>query len=305
MRIAFLGLGNMGTGMARNLLRAGHELVVYNRTRGAAETLAKEGARIAESPAEAAANREVAITMLSDDAAVESVVLGEHGVIQGLPSGSIHISSSTISPDLSERLLAAHGARGQEYLAAPVFGRPDAAAAAKLSVVVAGASAARAKAKPVFDAIAQRTFELDEHPAHANIAKLIGNYLITCVLESLGEAFSVARKANIDPNSILQILTNTLFNAPVYHTYGPAILEERFSPPGFKLPLGLKDNRLMLQAADKLGAPMPFAAVIHDRFLSAIANGHAGLDWSAMTLMIAQSAGLKSFKHEPQSEAAD
>lgn len=305
MRIGFLGVGSMGKGMARNLLLAGHEVVVYNRTRQAAEQLVKEGATVADSPADAAAGREVVITMLADDAAVESVVFGERGIIDSLPSAAIHISMSTISVDLSSRLLAVHHQHGQEYLAAPVFGRPEAAAAAKLSILVAGPSAARAKAKPLFEAMGQRTFDLGDTPAHANLTKLFGNFLITCVLEGMGEVFAAARKANLDPNAVYDVLTNTLFGAPVYKTYGSVILEEKFSPPGFKLPLGLKDNRLMLQAAEKLGTPMPFANVVCDRFLTAIANGHSDLDWAAMTLAIAQSAGLRSFKTGADSDAAD
>ena len=296
MRVGFLGLGSMGKGMARNLIRAGHDLVVYNRTRKAAEELSKEGASLADYPAEAAAGREIVITMLSDDSAVESVVLGTRGVTEGLPAESIHISMSTISPSLSERLLAAHHERGQEYLAAPVFGRPEAAASAKLFILVAGSRGARAKAMPLFEVLGQRTFELSETPAHANLTKLFGNFLITCVQEGLGEVFAAARKANLDPKIVLDVMTNTLFAAPVYKTYGPVILEEKFAPPGFKLPLGLKDNRLLLQAAEKLETPMPFANVIRDRFLTAIANGHGDLDWAAMTLSIAQSAGLRSFR---------
>ena len=305
MRIGFLGLGRMGRGMARNLLRAGHEVVVYNRTRQSADELGKEGASVAGYPADAAAGREIVITMLADDAAVESVVFGDRGVIGSLPAKSIHVSMSTISPDLSERLLAAHHEHGQEYLAAPVFGRPEAAAAAKLSILVAGASAARTKVMPLFEAMGQRTFDLGDNPAHANLTKLCGNFLITCVQEGLGEVFAAARKANLDPNTVFDVMTNTLFAAPVYKTYGSAILEGKFSPPGFKLPLGLKDNRLMLQAAEKLGTPMPFANVVRDRFLTAIANGHGDMDWAAMTLSIAQSAGLRSFKPDTESEAAD
>ncbi len=305
MRIGFLGLGSMGKGMTRNLIRAGHQVVVFNRTRKAAEELETEGATVADHPAEAAAGREIVITMLADDPAVESVVFGPRGVMEGLPAESVHISMSTISPDLSTRLLDAHHEHGQQYLAAPVFGRPEAAAAAKLSILVAGSHEARAKAMPLFEALGQRTFDLGEMPSHANLTKLFGNFLIMCVQEGLGEVFAAARKADLDPNVVLDVMTNTLFGAPVYKTYGSVILEEKFSPPGFKLPLGLKDNRLMLQAAEKLETPMPFANVVRDRFLTAIANGHSELDWAAMTLSIAQSAGLRSFKTDAESKAAD
>ncbi len=305
MRIAFLGLGNMGQPMARNLIRAGHEVTVYNRTRSAAKALAEERAKFADYPANAAAGQETVITMLADDDAVESVSLGAHGVIEGMPPGSLHISMSTISPELSQRLSEAHRQHGHKYVAAPVFGRPEAAAAAQLFIVAAGARDAMAKAKPVFDVLGQRTFELGERPANANYTKLFGNFLITCVLEGLGEVFAAARKAEIDPNSVLNVLRSTLFNAPVYNTYGQRIVDERFSPAGFKMPLGLKDTRLMLQAAENLQAPMPFANIVRDRFLSALANGYGDLDWSAVALVAAQSAGLPSSARGPRSEAAD
>ncbi len=293
MRIGFIGLGSMGEPMARNLLRAGHELVVYNRTRNRADALVKEGARFADDPSAAAAGAEVVITMLADDHAVESVVFEEKGLLTSLPKGSVHVATSTITPDLSQRMAEAHKSRGQEFVAAPVFGRPEAAAAAKLFIVAAGAQSAIAKAKPVLDILGQRTFEIGDAPQQANLVKLIGNFLITCVIESLGESFALARKAGIDPSRVLEVLTATLFGAPVYNTYGAKILSESFSPAGFKLPLGLKDNRLVLQSAEKLAVPLPFANIVRDRFLAALANGHGELDWSAIALVISESAGLK------------
>jgi 3-hydroxyisobutyrate dehydrogenase-like beta-hydroxyacid dehydrogenase len=304
MRIGFLGLGNMGRAMASNLIRAGHELVVYNRSRSAAEALAMEGARIADDPTKAA-GQEIVITMLANDNAVESVVLDAHGVLDGMQRDGLHVSMSTISPALSQRLSAAHKERGQQYLAAPVFGRPEAAAAGQLFIVASGTKDALAKAQPVFEVLGQRTFTVGERPEDANYIKLFGNFLITCVLESLGEVFAVARKAEINPSTVFEVLSGTLFGAPAYNNYGPRIIEEKFSPAGFKLPLGLKDVRLMLEAAEGLAAPMPFASIVRDRFLSAIANGYGSLDWSAMTLAIAQSAGLSRMAGEIRSDAAD
>jgi 3-hydroxyisobutyrate dehydrogenase-like beta-hydroxyacid dehydrogenase len=304
MRIGFLGLGNMGRAMASNLIRAGHELVVYNRSRSAAESLAKEGARVADEPAKAA-GQEIVFTMLADDAAVEAVVFGAHGVLEGMQRGGLHVAMSTISPDLSRRLSAAHHERGQQYMAAPVFGRPDAAAAAKLFIIASGSKEALAKARPVFEVLGQRTFEVGERPEDANYIKLCGNFLITCVLESLGEVFALARKAEIDPNTLFEVLSGTLFGAPVYNNYGPRMIEEKFSPAGFKMPLGLKDVRLLLQAAEGLSAPMPFASVVRDRFISAIANGYGDLDWSALSLVIVQSAGLPPITGGIRSDAAD
>jgi 3-hydroxyisobutyrate dehydrogenase-like beta-hydroxyacid dehydrogenase len=304
MRIGFLGLGNMGRAMASNLIRAGHELTVYNRSRNSAEALASEGARIADTPANAA-SQEIVITMLANDDAVESVVLGAHGVLDGMQLDGLHVSMSTISPGLSRRLAAAHKERGRHYMAAPVFGRPEAAAAGKLFIVGAGTKEALANAKPVFDVLGQRTFTVGERPEDANLIKLFGNFLITCVMEGLGEVFAVARKAEIDPNTVFEVLSGTMFGAPAYNNYGPRIIEENFSPAGFKLPLGLKDVRLMLEAAEGLAAPMPFANIVRDRFLTAIANGYGDLDWSALTLVIAQSAGLSRMAGELRSDAAD
>ncbi len=304
MRIAFLGLGNMGGPIARNLIRAGHQLVVYNRTRSRAENLAKQGATLADSPAKAAAASEVAITMLADDTAVESVVFGTSGVLDVLPKGAMHISMSTISPALSQMLAAAHRDRGQAFIAAPVFGRPEAAAAAKLFIVTAGDADAIARAKPLFEVVGQRTFEVGDRPEMANHIKLFGNFMITCVLECLGEVFAVARKAGIDPNSVLEVLTGTLFDAPIFRTYGPRVIGEEFSPAGFKMPLGLKDVRLALQAAEAVNVPMPFANVVHDRFITGIANGYADLDWSAIALVAAESAGLSRSKASRDEQSA-
>jgi 3-hydroxyisobutyrate dehydrogenase-like beta-hydroxyacid dehydrogenase len=304
MRIGFLGLGNMGSAMARNLIRAHHEVTVYNRSRAAAEALAKDGASIADTPAKTAA-QEIVISMLADDHAVESVVLGSNGALAGMKKDTLHISMSTISPDLSRRMAAAHQERGVQYMAAPVFGRPDAAEAAKLFIVASGPQAALQKAKPVLDVLGQRTFIVGERPEDANLIKLFGNFLITCVLEGLGEVFAVARKADIPPGTVFEVLSGTLFGAPVYNNYGPRMIEEKFSPAGFKMPLGLKDVRLMLQAAEGLSAPMPFASVVRDRFLSGIASGYGELDWSAIALVIAQSAGLPPTSAGSRPEAAD
>jgi len=304
MRIGFLGLGNMGSAMASNLIRAGHDLVVYNRSRKAAEALAAEGAQVADDPANAAV-QEIVITMLANNDAAESVVFGAHGVLDGMQRDGLHVSMSTISPALSRRLAAAHKERGQQYMAAPVFGRPDAAAAGKLFIVGAGTKEALAKAKPVFEVLGQRTFTVGERPEDANLIKLFGNFLITCVLEGLGEVFAVARKAEIDPGTVFEVLSGTMFGAPAYNNYGPRIIEEKFSPAGFKLPLGLKDVRLMLEASDELAAPMPFANIVRDHFLTAIANGYGDLDWSALALIAAQSAGLPRRTGNLGSDAAD
>lgn len=292
MRIGLIGLGQMGTGIAANLLKAGHELTVYNRTRAKAEALASEGAKVADHIADACRGDAV-ITMLSNDDAVESAVYGDGGVLASLPKGAIHVSSSTISVALSKRLAEQHAARGQRYVAAPVFGRPEAAAAAKLFIVAAGSPEAVKTAMPVFDAIGQRTFTVSEDAPAANIIKLSGNFLIASVIESLGEAMALVGKAGIDKHQYLELLTSTLFGAPIYKTYGTLIADERFSPPGFAAPLGLKDVRLTLAAGDDLRVPLPLASLLRDRYLTLLANGGDNLDWSAIGGLPAKDAGSK------------
>ncbi|MCM3878786.1 MAG: NAD(P)-dependent oxidoreductase [Vicinamibacterales bacterium] len=292
MKIGFIGLGRMGSGMAANVLGAGHEVTVYNRTAGTAEGLVERGARVAPCVADACRG-EAVVTMLADDSAVESVVFSEKGVIASLRKGAIHVSMSTISLALAERLTVAHANAGQRFVAAPVFGRPEAAAAAKLFIVAAGAPDAVDACLPLFDAMGQKTFPIADQPKAASLVKLSGNFLIASVIEGLGEAMALVGKAGIDRRRYLDLLTSTLFTAPVYKTYGGLITEEKFEPPGFAAPLGHKDIRLTLAAAESLRVPMPFASVLHDRFLTLLAHGGETLDWSAIGRLAAQDAGLE------------
>ncbi|HEX8895099.1 MAG TPA: NAD(P)-dependent oxidoreductase, partial [Terriglobales bacterium] len=248
---------------------------------------------VAKSVAEAAREAEIAVTMLADDHAVAAAVLGPGGIAENLPPGGTHVSMSTISVDLSMRLAAEHGRRGQQYVAAPVFGRPEAAAAAKLFIVVAGDPTAVERAKPIFDAIGQGTFVIGPKPEMANVVKLTGNFLISSVIESLGEAIALARKYEIDPHHYVDFLTNSMFAAPVYRTYGGIIADERYQPAGFKMRLGLKDVRLVLAAAEAVDAPMPVASLIRDNLLTAVGRGMEDLDWSATAKLAAENAGLK------------
>jgi 3-hydroxyisobutyrate dehydrogenase-like beta-hydroxyacid dehydrogenase len=292
MNIAFIGLGNMGSAMATNLIKAGHTLTVFNRSRARADALKSLGARVASTPGEAAAGAEVAITMLADDHAVESVVFGKGSLLDSLPPNAAHISMSTISVALSRRLAAAHAEHKQHYVAAPVFGRPEAAAAAKLFIIAAGPAAQIERCRPLFDAMGQKTFIAGEEASGANLMKLTGNFLITAVIEGLAESFALVRKAGLDANLFHEILTNSLFNAPIYKTYGALINSQKFEPAGFKLPLGMKDNRLLLAAAEEAAVPMPMASLIRDRFLAAMAQGMAESDWSAISRISAKEAGL-------------
>ena len=290
MKVGFIGLGHMGAGMAANLLKAGHDVTVYNRTRSKVETLVAQGARAAASVSNACRGDAV-LTMLADDGAVESVVFSRSGIIDSLPAGAIHISSSTISVALSERLEAAHAKAGQLFVAAPVIGRPDAAAAGQLFVVAAGAPDAVKAAASLFDAIGQRTFVASETPKTGNLVKLSCNFLIASVIESVGEAMALIGKAGIDRRQYLDILTSTLFDASVYKTYGGLIAEGKFEPAGFAAPLGQKDIRLTLAAAEDLRVPMPLASLLRDRFLTLLAHGGDKLDWSAIGQLAAKDAG--------------
>ncbi len=293
MDVAFIGLGNMGSAMARNLLKAGHKLTVYNRTRTRAEPLQPLGARIAATPSDAARAAEILITMLADDHAVEEVLFAPGKVLEALRPGGVHISMGTISVALSDRLTDAHRENRQHFIAAPVFGRPEAAAAAKLFIVAAGPLDQIRRCQNLFDALGQRTFLMGEKPPMANVVKLTGNFLITTVIESLAEAMTLVRKHGLDSQVFLDFLTSSLFAAPVYRTYGGLIAADRFEPAGFKLPLGFKDNRLLLAAAEEAAVPMPLASLVHDRFVAALAQGLAESDWSIIARLAYQNAGLR------------
>lgn len=290
MRIGFIGLGNMGSAMAANLVAAGHEVTAYNRSSGRTAALAERGATAAATVA-AACRGDAVISMLADDAAVEAVTFGDEGIVASLPPGAIHVSSSTISVALAERIGAAHAGAGQRFVSAPVFGRPEAAAAATLFVVAAGAEDAVRDLRPVFDAVGQRTFELSHDPKVANLVKLSGNFLIASVIESLGEAMALVDKAGVDKQAYLDMLTSTLFGAPAYQTYGGLIARDEFEPAGFAAHLGLKDVRLVLAAGEQLEVALPIASLLRDRFLTLLAGGGRDLDWSAVGALAAWEAG--------------
>jgi 3-hydroxyisobutyrate dehydrogenase-like beta-hydroxyacid dehydrogenase len=291
MDAGLIGLGKMGTGIAKTLLRAGHRVTVYNRTRARAEALRTVGAVVAASAAEACGGG-VVFTMVADDAALDSFVFGEGGILASLPRDGVHVSLSTISVALSDKLAAAHAKVGQGYLAAPVFGRPDAAEAGRLAVVVGGAESLVQQCKPFFEAMGPKLFVVGERPSMANVVKLSGNFLIATVLESLAEALAFARKSGVDAGALMEFLTATLFNAPVYKTYGELIVLGKHEPAGFALPLGLKDVRLVLQAAEAASVPMPIASVVRDRFITAMARGNQDKDWSVLGQVAAEDAGL-------------
>ena len=293
MDIGFIGLGKMGRGMAANLLKAGHRVTVYNRSPEKAEALVQQGAAAARTVADAC-NAEVVFTMLADDRAVEGVAFGQGGIVASLAPGATHVSSSTISVALSERLATAHADADQRYAAAPVFGRPEAAAAAKLFVVTAGEPQVLQPLSGLFDAIGQRTFVVSERPHTANLVKLSGNFLIASAIESVSEAAALVAKAGVDKQQYVDILTSTLFAAPAYQTYGGLIARQEFEPAGMAATLGLKDVRLVLAAAEQLQVPLPVASVLRDRLLTLVATGGGHLDWSALATLADRDAGLVS-----------
>ena len=293
MNIAFIGLGRMGIGMARNLLRAGHTVAAYNRTREKAVALAADGARVASSPADACRDAEVVMTMVADDHALEQIVFANDGIAEAMKKDCIHLSHSTISAALARRLTAEHTQRRQGYVSVPVFGRPDAAEAKTLVVVAAGKTESVERCRPLFDAIGRQTFVVGTEPWQANVAKLCGNFLIMSVIEALGESYATLRKAGVAPQFFLEIM-NALLGSQVIANYGRIIAHEQFEPAGFALQLGLKDVRLVLAAAEECAAPMPLASLVHDHLLSALAQGQGDMDWSSMTQVIARNAGLKS-----------
>jgi 3-hydroxyisobutyrate dehydrogenase-like beta-hydroxyacid dehydrogenase len=281
MNIGFIGLGRMGSAMAANLVKAGHHVTVFNRSpekrRKLVELGAHEAARIAE-----ACRGEVVITMLADDAAVSNVTLGDGGIAASLLKNAIHVSMSTISVGLAKELARAHSGAGQRFISAPVFGRPEAAAAAKLFIVPAGEPRAIEACLPLFNALGQKTVPIGSEPSTANLVKLSGNFLLASVIEALGEAIALVSKAGVDGRAYVELLTSTIFPAPAYGTYGGLIAAKRFEPAAFTAALGLKDIRLALAAAESLGVPMPLGTLLHRRFLRLLAQGGENLDWSAL-----------------------
>jgi 3-hydroxyisobutyrate dehydrogenase-like beta-hydroxyacid dehydrogenase len=290
MKLGFIGLGRMGAAMASNLVKAGHDVSVFNRSPGKGAALVELGAREATNLAEVCGGDAV-ITMLADDDAASDIALGPGGLVAHLGKGAIHLSMSTISIALSKRLAQAHAKAGQRYAAAPVFGRPDMAAAAKLYIVTAGDPATIEECQPLFRAMGQKTFPIGTEPSAANLVKLSGNFLLASAIEALGEAVALIGKAGIDKRAYVEILTSTVFNAPAYKIYGGLIAQSKFEPAAFAAPLGYKDIRLALTAAESLRVPMPLGSLLHDRFLRLLAQGGDHLDWSAIGGLAAEDAG--------------
>ena len=292
MQIGFIGLGQMGAGIAANLVRAGHSVAVWNRSPDKARRSVEAGAMLAASPKAAAADRDVVLTMLADDAALTAVLAGDGGLYAGLKPDALHVSMSTISVATADRTAAAHRTLGQHFLCAPVFGRPEAAAAAKLFIVAAGDAADFKVAEPLFSAIGQRVFYIGEKPSAANLVKLCGNFMILSAIESMGEALALAAKGGVAKQQLLDVLLGTLFDSAVYRVYGPILAADKFKPAGFAAPLGLKDMRLAAESANTLRVPMPLLSLLRDHLLQTIAQEGEEIDWSAIARTISKNAGL-------------
>lgn len=292
MRIGFLGLGRMGAAIAGNLLRAGHDVAVWNRSPGKADALAAAGATVAATPREAAEGRAVVLSMLADDAALQAVLRRADGLLGGLAEGALHVSLGTIGVATADMAVDLHVGRGQRYISAPVFGRPDAAAAAQLTIVAAGPAADIDRAQPLFDAIGRQTFRVGARPSAANLVKLSGNFMILAAMEAMAEAMALAEKGGVAPGLLLEVLTATLFDAPVYRNYGAMLVERRFRPAGFAAPLALKDMRLAGAAAEAARVPMPLLALLREHLVETLAKEGEEIDWSAIGLTVARNAGL-------------
>lgn len=278
-KVGFIGLGNMGLPMAKNLLKAGYQLQVYNRTASKADELDPSAITICSSPEEAAREVQYVITMLAEDAILEEAVSGEKGLLKSLKKGAVHISMSSISPETSVKLTQLHQQTGTHYLTSPVFGRPEAAAAQKLWICTSGDPFLKEAAKPILESMSQGIFDFGEEPGSANVVKIVGNFMIMASMEMMAEAFTLGEKNGIDPKKLANFFGSTLFNAPIYQNYGKLIANKQYEPVGFKARLGLKDARLAFTLSQKSEMPMPLAAAVHNRLLSAIAKGWGDRDW--------------------------
>jgi len=286
MKTAFLGLGMMGSGIAGNLLRAGHQVAVWNRSPAKADALVAAGATLAATPREAAEGADVAFTMVADDDALIGMLEGEHGLLAGLPSGAIHVSQSTISVAAADHIAARHALHHQHFVSAPVFGRPAVAEAGQLWIVTGGPPAALETCAPLFDTIGRAVFPVGDTASAANLVKLCGNFMILATTEAMGEAMSLSERGGVPRTKLLEVLQGTLFDAPIYKIYGPLVAEKRWRPAGFSAPLGLKDMRLAGEAAEAVGATLPILQIIKDHLAEAIEREGSDVDVAALVSSI-------------------
>lgn len=290
--IGFIGLGKMGEPMARNLLRAGYKLRVYNRTSAKAQSLADEGAEVVATLHDVVAPDGIVISMVANDHALAEVVLGENGIGKAIGAGGIHISMSTVSPPTAQKLAAHHQKHGATYLAAPVFGRPEAAATKKLWICLAGEGKAKERARPVLEALGQSIFDFGEKPEAANVVKLAGNFLIGAAIEAMAEAYTFAEKNGVSREEVSDVFSQTFLACPIYQNYGKVIATQDYQPAGFKVSLGLKDMNLLTRVAATSLTPMPLGNLLQQRLLSAVSKGRSDMDWTALSIGASEDAGL-------------
>ncbi|SDK30816.1 3-hydroxyisobutyrate dehydrogenase [Pseudomonas delhiensis] len=289
MKIGFLGLGGMGAGMAANLIRGGHQVHLWNRSPAALEPLLALGGLAAADPV-AAFDADVVISMLADDTATRAVLL-DSGALDSARPGLIHLSMATLSVALIGELAERHRQRDLAFIAAPVFGRTDVAEAGKLNILAAGPAEAIAEVQPLLDLMGQKTWPLGDEPLSAAAVKIAGNFMIASAIEAMGEASALAKGFGVEPAQLLEIMGSTLFNAPVYRNYGALIAEQRYEPAAFRLVLGLKDVGLALAAGQSRHVPLPFASVLRDNLLEAVAQGDGERDWAALAQVAMRRSG--------------
>lgn len=289
MDIAFLGLGTMGAPMARNLLKAGHAVHVWNRSPQAREALLQDGAQACDAPLDAAI-APVVFSMLADDDAVREVIV-DSGLLDALPEGAVHVNLATVSVAFARALAARHAERGVDYVAAPVVGRVDVATAGKLNILAGGKAVAIDRVQPLLDVLGAKTWRFGDAPEQANAVKLATNFCLASAIGTMAEASALVRGHDVAPADFLEMITSTVFAAPAYQGYGGLIAREQYSPAGFKMTLGLKDVRLALAAGEATHVPMPLASTLRDGLLEGVANGDGALDWAALAKVSARRAG--------------
>ncbi|PLS01894.1 NAD(P)-dependent oxidoreductase [Neobacillus cucumis] len=293
IEVGFIGLGNMGQPMVKNLLKAGFKVKVYNRTPNKASEVVEAGAEQVNRPCDTVTPDGIVVTMVSNDQVLEELVYSPDGIGEKLGKDGIHLSMSTVAPDTSRRLAKYHQEKGSFYIASPVFGRPEAAEAQKLWVMSSGNQGAKERVKPIQEAMGQKVFDLGEEPGNANVVKLGGNFMIMAAMEAMAEAFNLAEKNGMDRETVAEVYTSTLFNCTVYNGYGAMIAKKMFEPAGFQLALGLKDCNLVLDEANQTKTPMPLANLVHNRLLASAAKGRGNQDWSALTKLANEEAGME------------
>lgn len=290
MQVGFIGVGRMGKAMCRNLMKGGHRVLAWDVSKGALDEIKHDGAEVAGSAREAFSGDAV-ISMLPNDAAMRATFLDGDTLTDG--RAQIHVNMATASLDCADALAKAHTAKGVSYLSATVYGRPEMAAERNLNILAAGDPIIIAKVQPLFDAMGKKTWQLGTDPRNSNVAKIAGNLMVACILESMGEAAALARAYKIDPNTVLGVVVGSIFDVPIYRIYANIIGNGLFEPPGFDLKLGLKDAKLALEAGEEANVPLPFASVLRDNYLDALAHGDGAKDWSAIARVAARRAGLE------------